>query len=245
MDLYGLIGFPLSHSFSKEYFTKKFESESLLNCRYELFPIASISLFEELILQNPDLKGLNVTIPYKQSVIPFLSDRSNIPAGLDACNCIKFYKGKTYGFNTDILGFERSLMPRLRPHHTSALILGNGGAAAAVKYVFRKNNIAFNIVSRAAGNGAIFTYKDIDEKMISDHTIIVNTTPLGMFPNMETFPEIPYEYVGPAHHFFDLVYNPEKSMFLQKAEEKGATIQNGEEMLILQAEESWNIWQND
>ena len=245
MNLYGLIGFPLSHSFSKKYFTDKFAKEELQDYQYELFPLASIDLVSELIQHNPMLKGLNVTIPYKQSVIPFLNDSSHLPAGLDACNCIKIDGGKTYGFNTDILGFENALLPNLKPYHSKALILGNGGAAAAVKYVLRRNNIAFSMVSRSVNEDTSFSYTDLNERIVSEHTIIINTTPLGMYPYSDTFPDLPYEFIGPMHHLFDLVYNPEKSVFLQKGEEKGASIQNGQEMLILQAEESRKIWQND
>lgn len=245
MNVYGLIGFPLTHSFSKKYFTHKFETEALQDNRYELFPISSISLFDELLQQNPSLLGLNVTIPYKQSVLPFLTDISNIPAGLAACNCIKIHDGKTYGYNTDILGVEKSLLPRLKVHHKNALILGDGGAADAVKFVLTKHHIDFTIVSRTARKETVISYDVLNETIIRTHQIIINTTPLGMFPYQDTCPEIPYDFIGPGHHLFDLVYNPEKSLFLQKGEEKGAGIQNGYEMLIIQAEESWRIWQND
>jgi shikimate dehydrogenase len=243
MELYGLIGYPLGHSFSKKYFTQKFESSGMNDCRYELFSIESISLFGEIIRNNPSLKGLNVTIPYKKAVLAYLDDRSDIPKGLNACNCIKIIDGRTMGYNTDVIGFERSIMARLKPHHNSALILGNGGATEAVKFVFTKNNISYKVVGRKGNTD--FTYDQLNETIIASHTVIVNTTPLGMYPDENTCPEIPYRYINSKHHLFDLVYNPEKTLFLKKGEELGATVQNGYEMLLLQAEESWKIWERD
>ena len=241
MRLFGLIGYPLSHSFSKKYFTEKFEQEEITECRYDLFPIKTIDELPLLVRNNPELEGLNVTIPYKKQVLSFL-DASNIPDGLDACNCINITDGNLVGYNTDVTGFERSLKPLLKSYHKKALVLGNGGATAAVIFVLEKLGISFEIVSRKLHDGSTFTYRDIDKKIIAENTLIVNTTPLGMYPDTEACAEIPYQFISDKHLLFDLVYNPDKSLFLQKGEERGARIKNGEEMLILQAEESWRIW---
>ena len=241
MRLFGLIGYPLSHSFSEKYFTEKFEEEQITECRYSLFPIKTIDELPILLRNNPELEGLNITIPYKKQVLPFL-DASNIPEGLDACNCINITGGKLVGYNTDVTGFEKSLNPLLKSYHKKALVLGNGGATAAVAFVLRKLGISFDIVSRKIHDDSSFTYKDIDKKMIEENSVIINTTPVGLYPNTEACPDIPYEFIGESHLLYDLVYNPAKTLFLQKGEEKGAIIKNGEEMLALQAEESWRIW---
>ena len=241
MRLFGLIGYPLSHSFSKKYFTEKFEQEEISECRYDLFPIKTIDELPLLVRNNPKLEGLNITIPYKKQVLSFL-DASNIPDGLDACNCINITDGNLVGYNTDVTGFERSLKPLLKSYHKKALVLGNGGATAAVIFVLEKLGISFEIVSRKLHDGSTFTYRDIDKKIIAENTLIVNTTPLGMYPDTEACAEIPYQFISDKHLLYDLVYNPEKTLFLKKGEERGAKIKNGEEMLILQAEESWRIW---
>ena len=241
MRQFGLIGYPLSHSFSKQFFTKKFEQEEISECRYDLFPLKSINDLPVLVRNNPDLEGLNITIPFKKQVLSFLDD-SRIPHGLDACNCINISGGKLVGYNTDVTGFEKSLQPLLKSYHKKALVLGNGGATAAVIHVLRKLRIEFDIVSRKKHNGSAFVYKDIDKKLLEESTIIINTTPLGMYPDTDTCPDIPYQFISDKHLLYDLVYNPSKTLFLQKGEEKGATIKNGEEMLKLQAEESWRIW---
>ncbi len=242
LRLFGLIGNPLTHSFSKKYFTDKFEKEGLTDCSYELFPIETIEMLPGLLQSNPELKGINVTIPYKKKVLPFLFSTENIPAELGACNCIDLKNGKLIGYNTDCTGFEKSLIPLLQSFHTNALILGNGGATAAVVFVLQKLGISCSIVSRIIQNGSVLTYKELDKKLINGHTVIINTTPLGLYPNVESCPEIPYEYISKHHLLYDLVYNPVKSVFLKKGEERGAVIKNGEEMLVLQAEESWKIW---
>ena len=242
MHRYGLIGYPLSHSFSKKYFTEKFEREGLSDHRYELFPIASITEIKNILSSNADLLGLNVTIPYKQSVLSYLSDTSAIPAGLQACNCIHIVDGKLIGYNTDVIGFEKCFMPHVKSFQNEALILGNGGATEAVKYVFQKNKIEYKVVSRIMHDGSDLTYNDLDENIIAKYQIIVNTTPLGMYPNVDACPDIPYQAITKDHYLFDLTYNPAKTLFLQKGEEQGATIQNGAQMLVIQAEESWNIW---
>lgn len=242
MRLFGLIGFPLSHSFSKKYFTEKFEEEGLTNCRYELFPIPSIDMLAGILQTHTELEGLNVTVPYKRQVLSFLDSSKNIPAGVDACNCIQIKNGKLIGHNTDVIGFEKSFTPLIKSHHKKALILGNGGATSAVVYVLKKLSIDFIVVSRELHNNSSLTYKDVDEQVLKECNIIINTTPLGMSPNENTCPDIPYQFISDNHLLYDLIYNPAKTLFLQKGEERGAAIKNGEEMLILQAEESWKIW---
>ena len=242
LQLFGLIGNPLSHSFSKNFFTDKFRKEGLTDCRYELFPIESIELLSGLLRSNPDLKGINVTIPYKKKVLPYLFSSENIPVELSACNCIDIKNGNLIGYNTDCIGFEKSLLPLLESNHTAALVLGNGGATAAVVYVLRKLGIECSIVSRTIHNESLLTYNDLDKKLINGHTLIINTTPLGLYPRVDDCPAIPYGFIGSQHLLYDLVYNPVKSLFLKKGEERGAVIKNGEEMLIIQAEESWKIW---
>jgi len=242
MRLFGLIGYPLTHSFSKKYFTKKFEQEGLTDCRYELFPIPAINELPGILNKNPELAGLNVTVPYKKQVLPFLHSSINIPAGVDACNCIDIHDGKLVGYNTDVIGFEKSFTPLLKSHHKKALVLGNGGATAAVVFVLKKLAIDFIIVSRALHNNSSHTYKEIDNLLMKECKIIINTTPLGMSPHENSSPPIPYQFIAEDHLLYDLVYNPAKTIFLQKGEQRGAAIKNGEEMLILQAEESWKIW---
>jgi shikimate dehydrogenase len=175
-------------------------------------------------------------------VLVYLDDRSNLPATLSACNCIKITDGKLSGYNTDIIGFEKSLLPQLKNYHTHALILGNGGAAEAVKFVLNKLNIAFKVVSRKLHEGSDLTYADLDEKIIKEHLLIINTTPLGTFPNVDECAAIPYEYLTTDHFLYDLVYNPNKTLYLQKGEVQGAATKNGYDMLVIQAEESWRIW---
>jgi len=241
MRLFGLIGYPLSHSFSKKYFTDKFESEGIAGCFYELFPLPTIEALPPLLQKYPELEGLNVTIPYKLQVLAYL-DESKIPAGLNACNCINITGGRLTGYNTDVTGFELSLLPLLRSWHKKALVLGNGGATAAVVFVLKKLGIDFDIVSRKKHDHSTLTYRDINKKIIADCYLIINTTPLGMQPDTGSCPDIPYQFITDRHLLYDLVYNPAKTLFLQQGEERGAAIKNGEEMLILQAEESWRIW---
>lgn len=246
MRLFGLIGYPLSHSFSKQYFDEKFKKENLTDCRFENFPISSIDQLKQILeLYKEDLRGLAVTIPYKKSVLDFLNDAEGIPRGLNACNCIKVLKGKLIGYNTDVTGFEKSIKPLLKSLHRKALVLGNGGAAEAVVFVLQKLGIDFKIVSRKIHNGSHLTYSDLNKKIISEHTIIINTTPLGMYPDTDNCPVIPYEFITENHLLYELIYNPEKTLFLKKGEEKRAIIKNGLEMLITQAEENWMIWNSN
>jgi shikimate dehydrogenase len=240
--LFGLIGYPLSHSFSKKYFTEKFAREGIANCAYELFPLTAISELEDLLRANPQLRGLNVTIPYKQQVLPYLHNLDGIPEGMGACNCIRISEGRLYGFNTDTTGFEKSFSPFLQPWHQKALVLGNGGAALAVVHVLKKLDIHYKIVSRQLHEGSALTYADLTPELIAEHTVIINTTPLGTYPNIHECPPIPYGHLTQNHFLYDLVYNPEKTLFLQKGMERGALTHNGYDMLVIQAEESWKIW---
>lgn len=241
MRTYGLIGHPLSHSFSKRYFTEKFEREGISGCRYELFPLPAITDLPKLLEQVTDLCGLNVTIPYKQQVIPYLFEMDEVVRGTGACNCIRIEDGRLYGHNTDVTGFERSLLAGLKAGHDKALVLGTGGAAKAVHYVLKKLGISFREVSRNATRD-VLSYAQLDAGIVREHHLIVNTTPLGMYPDVSACPSIPYEALGPEHYLYDLVYNPARTLFLQKGEERGATVANGAEMLTIQAEESWRIW---
>jgi shikimate dehydrogenase len=238
---FGLIGFPLSHSFSQGYFKEKFEREKIGDAFYENYPIPSIQAFTSLWDADKNLQGLNVTIPYKKEVIPFLQHPSSVVKSINACNCIRKFNGALYGYNTDVIGFENSLLPFLKPHHTHALLLGTGGAAAAVEWVFKKLHITYQIVSRTAGVGCI-SYDQVTPAIMASHTLVINTSPLGMYPNLNQAPELPYAAMGAQHHLFDLIYNPSETLFLQKGAAQGASIQNGLEMLHIQAEKSWEIW---
>jgi shikimate dehydrogenase len=240
MRKFGLIGYPLTHSFSQRYFTEKFEREGIANCVYSNFSIGSIGDLGA-VLADAELCGLNVTIPYKKQVIEFLDASSAVVEAIGACNCIRISGGRRFGFNTDVIGFEQSLVKKLAGHHRSALVLGTGGAAKAVEWVLRRLGIDFLSVSRAAGPGTI-GYADVDAALLDTHELIVNTTPLGMYPNVSVCPPLPYEALTPRHYLFDLVYNPARTLFLEKGEARGAVVENGYAMLVLQAEESWRIW---
>ncbi|HEV8284240.1 MAG TPA: shikimate dehydrogenase [Chitinophagaceae bacterium] len=241
MRLFGLIGYPLTHSFSKSYFAEKFKKEGIEDCKYENFPIASIDDLPRILNENPDLQGLNVTIPYKESILPFLDKKNDLVKQTGACNCIKMVNSKWVGYNTDVIGFERSLLSKLNPENRNALILGTGGAAKAVEFVLRKLGISYKHVSRYPSIKNL-SYEQLTPQLMAKSTLIINTTPLGMFPKITEAPPLPYDLVTKKHLLFDLIYNPEKTLFLKKGEEQGAVIQNGYEMLIYQAEESWKIW---
>lgn len=243
MRLFGLIGYPLTHSFSKNYFAEKFAREGIDDCRYENFQMQNIAELKNTIAQNQDLRGLNVTIPHKESVLNFLSERDHLVQQTGACNCIKIENEKLLGFNTDVIGFEKSLKSKLKSNHVRALILGTGGAAKAVEFVLNKNGIDFVRVSRRAHEKQL-TYPELTPEILESHTLIINTTPIGMYPRIDEMPEIPYEALGPNHFLFDLIYNPATTIFLKKGEEKGTITQNGYDMLVYQAEESWQIWNN-
>lgn len=243
MNKYGLIGFPLSHSFSENYFANKFLREGITDCVYQNFPLQDIQDLYKLIENNPDLKGINVTIPYKERIIPFLTAGNEIVRATGACNCIRVNQTNLLGFNTDVIGFEKSLVTHLKPHHTKALILGEGGAAKAVAYVFEKLGIEYlYLVRKGRSENRRVLFEDVTESLLESHTVIVNSTPLGTYPKIHECPPIKYDVLSPKHYLYDLVYNPAKTLFLQKGEAKGAVVKNGYEMLVLQAEESWKIW---
>lgn len=242
MHLYGLLGYPLTHSFSQRYFTEKFKEMRLTESHaYQNFAIPSIEQFPQLLNEHPFLKGFNVTIPYKKQIIPFLGEMNDAVREMGACNCVQIKDGKLFGYNTDIIGFEQSLQPFLRPSHSHALILGTGGAAAAVAYVLRKIKIPYLFVSRKEADLTI-QYNQVDAAVLKKHTLIINTSPVGQYPDIAASPDMPYESLGPDHHLFDLIYNPETTRFMELGLQQGATVQNGFKMLVLQAEESWRIW---
>ena len=245
MRTFGLIGYPLAHSFSKKYFTEQFEREQEDNCRYELFPLEHVDEITSLILSDQSLRGLNVTIPHKVSVLPYLNEMDDAAEKIGAVNCIAVTRNgaeiSLKGYNTDAYGFEESLKPFLKDYHTKALVLGDGGAARAVKYVLNKLGICYQSVVRTPIAGAIL-YDDLTEEMVRTHKVIINTTPLGTFPQVDASPAIPYQYLTGQHLAYDLVYNPEETQFLQKAKTQGAMVKNGLEMLHLQADRSWHIW---
>jgi len=239
---FGLIGKNIAYSFSKKYFTEKFALGNLSNCTYDNFDIQSIEAFPTIISDNPELKGLNVTIPYKEAVIPYLDQLSDKAAKIGAVNVIRFTKkGNLKGYNSDYYGFMKSLEPLLQPHHQKALILGTGGAAKAVAFALEQLGLLYTFVSREVGANRIH-YDQIKATTFDHYQIIINCTPLGTSPNIEAFPPIPYEYFTHKHIAFDLIYNPEETLFLKKAKQQGAITKNGYEMLVLQAEKAWKTW---
>jgi shikimate dehydrogenase len=244
MKQYGLLGKTLKHSFSRTYFENKFASEHITDCRYDNFELADIDSITQLIAATPDLRGFNITIPYKQEIISFLSQQSDVVKKTGACNCVKVKDEKLSGYNTDVIGFRKTLEAKLQPQHTQALILGSGGASRAVKYALDQLGINYLVVSRHKEFDKI-GYEDLCEDTINRYKLIINTTPMGMFPNVDSDPPIPYEYLTSEHFLYDLVYNPSKTKFLEQGEQRGARTLNGYDMLVLQAEESWKIWNTD
>lgn len=242
MREYGLIGYPLTHSSSKKIFDEKFEQENLFDCRFHLFPIKDVAEVFSLLNTFIYLKGLAVTIPYKETVIPLLDDISGEAKIIGAVNCIKINNGKLSGFNTDVVGFEKSFAPLIPAQAKKALILGTGGAAKAVEFVLQKLHINYLLVSRSKTNHNTIRYSDLTQEHITDYSIIINASPCGMSPQKNDAPPIPYEYLSADNYLYDLVYKPAKTLFLQKGEERGAVIKNGEDMLLIQAEENWRIW---
>jgi shikimate dehydrogenase len=240
--IFGLVGKNLTHSFSKQYFTARFEKDHLDAYSYQNFDLADIGQFPEIIKNNPNLSGLNVTIPYKEAVIPYLHKLSKKAAKIGAVNTIRFTKsGQLKGYNTDCYGFEKSLYPLLQSHHKKALILGTGGASKAVAFALEELDILYTFVSREPAGNTI-GYDRINETTFDNFQIVINCTPLGMSPDTDAFPPLPYDHFTSKHIAYDLIYNPEETLFLQKAREHGAVIKNGLEMLILQAEKAWKIW---
>jgi len=244
LKLYGLIGYPLGHSFSASYFADKFSREGI-DAEYRNFPLEDISSFEELVEQEPGLQGLNVTVPYKQKIIPFLQSLSDSAEEVGAVNTVSFFrKGGALalkGDNTDVIGFRRSLEENLDSHHRAALVLGSGGSSKAVCKVLEKIGLEYTLVSRKRGEDRI-TYSDLDEEKIQRYPVIINTTPLGMYPQIDSYPDIPYEHLNSKHLLFDLVYNPALTRFLEKGKKQGSLYVNGYDMLVYQAEASWEIW---
>jgi shikimate dehydrogenase len=242
MRRYGLIGYPLSHSFSQPFFADKFEREGIRDCVYANYPLREIGELTS-VLKDPELCGLNVTIPYKQQVIPFLSELTPVVEAIGACNCVRVLDGRLIGYNTDVVGFERSLVPNLKPYHREALVLGTGGASRAVEYVLRKLGIGYRMVSRRPRpDTGDLGYEDVDERVVAEALLIINTTPVGMYPHVDECPPLPYVTLTSRHYLYDLIYNPKQTLFLQRGAERGAAVENGYEMLIMQAEESWRIW---
>lgn len=239
--LFGLIGYPLEHSFSKDYFSNKFQSQNI-DAAYELFPLKSIDELPGLLKNHSSLEGLNVTIPYKQRVIPYLQELDAAAEEIGAVNTIVI-GSKLKGYNTDYLGFKESVEPLLKPRHNKALILGTGGAAKAVEYAFGLLGIETTSISRSAVRG--IPYRQLTPEVVKGHTVIVNATPAGMYPETDDCPLIPYEAITEHHLLYDLIYNPKDTLFLRKGRARAATTKNGLEMLRLQAEESWKIWRNN
>lgn len=239
---FGLVGKDISYSFSKGYFTDKFSDLGLKGYSYENFDLQQIEEFPGLIKSNPDLKGLNVTIPYKQKVISYLNELDAQAEKIGAVNTIKFEGNRLIGFNTDAHGFRKSIEPFLKPHHTKALILGSGGASKAIAFVLGQFNIDVTYVSRNPDTTQI-GYADLNRSVMDTHSILVNCTPLGTHPNVDEKPDIPYSEITDRHLLFDLIYNPPKTAFLKEGERQGADIANGLRMLQFQADRAWEIWQ--
>jgi shikimate dehydrogenase len=246
MQTYGLIGYPLEHSFSQKYFTDKFKNEGLSQCRYLNYPLERIELIEEIIDRDNTLVGLNVTIPFKQQVLSYLDEQDEISKKIGAVNTVKIERAgekiRLKGYNTDAYGFYHSLQPHLRKKHDSALILGTGGSSRAVAYALDELGIHYIYVSRNPREKSQLSYMDLCGPVLYNFQIIVNTSPVGMFPDVNNAPDIPYDFITKDHILFDLIYNPGETLFLKEGKEKGAQIINGLRMLHLQAERSWEIW---
>jgi shikimate dehydrogenase len=245
MRQYGLIGFPLTHSFSKRFFTQYFADHSI-DAEYLNFEISDISMLPTVLKEHPNLVGFNVTIPYKEAVIPYLDSCDAKAAAIKAVNTVKIERadGKISlkGFNTDLIGFRNSILPLLKQHHKKALVLGTGGASKAIVATLNDLSVSTQLVSREAKAGRSISYGQLTKTVMQEYSVVVNTTPLGTYPKTEIFPEIPYEYLTDKHLLFDLVYNPGVTQFLQKGADHGAVTKNGSDMLELQALAAWEIW---
>jgi len=241
MRFYGLIGYPLGHSFSVPYFRNKFEKEGIEDALYSAFPLPSVEDFPILLKKERGLVGLNVTIPYKESIIPYLSELDETAKAIGAVNTLLIKDKGIKGYNTDCIGFEKSLLPLLAGKPYNALILGTGGAAKAVAFVLNKLGCSFRYISRNPQPGE-WAYGDLNQEIIKENQLIINCSPMGMHPHIESFPEIPYEFLNADSILYDLIYNPEETIFLKKGKEAGAKTKNGLEMLYLQAEAAWSIW---
>lgn len=243
MNTLGLVGKNISYSFSNSYFKQKFEDLKITDTTYQNFDIQDISEFPNIFKDHPNVKGLNVTIPYKEQVIPYLHKLNSRAKKIGAVNTIKITKkGKLIGYNTDYYGFKKSLEPHLLSYHDKALILGTGGASKAIAYALKKLKIKFQYVSRNPKNNSTISYESLNNDIIDAHKIIINCSPVGTFPNIHECPDIPYQAIGREHILFDLIYNPEETRFLKHGRERKATTINGLNMLILQAEKAWDIW---
>ncbi|SIQ81609.1 shikimate dehydrogenase family protein [Maribacter ulvicola] len=238
---YGLIGKDISYSFSRGYFKKKFEVMALDYCHYQNFDLQSISEFPTIFENTENVMGLNITIPYKEEVMAFLDDLDLAAKKIGAVNTIKFTDNGLVGFNTDAYGFEKSIEPYLKEHHKKALILGTGGASKAIAFVLDELGINFSFVSRSGKNNG-YTYNELTDGIIAEHTLIINCSPVGTFPNIKEKPAIPYSKIGTEHLLFDLIYNPEETAFLAAGKANGAAVCNGHRMLEFQAEKAWEIW---
>lgn len=243
MKTYGLIGYRLSHSFSKKYFSEKFSKENITDCVYENFPLDTIKEFTTLLQTTPNLQGCNVTIPYKQEIIQYLDELDPAAKEIGAVNVVKILSdGKLKGYNSDYYGFKISLQKFIPANRSlRALVLGTGGAAKAVVVALKDLGIPYQYVSRSKG-ADIISYDEVDEKILKQYSIIINTSPLGMYPDVDSSPDIPYQFLTDKHYLYDLVYNPEITAFMRKGKEYGAHAVNGLEMLIGQAEKAWEIW---
>lgn len=245
MKKYGLIGYPLGHSFSKNFFNEKFASENI-DAQYVNFEIPAIEDFPKIVATNPELYGLNVTIPYKEKVISYLDQVDPVAASIGAVNVIKIEraKGKTHltGYNSDVIGFTRSIESLLESYHKKALILGTGGSSKAVRYGLKQLGLETLFVSRSRHNDQTITYAEITPEIMEEYKVIVNCTPVGMYPQADQCPDIPYECLTPRHLLYDLLYNPDVTLFMKKGSDRGAVVKNGLEMLLLQAFASWEIW---
>ena len=242
MRWFGLIGYPLTHSFSQKYFTEKFKREGI-DAEYHLWEYPKIEGFGSLIAWNPQIEGFNVTIPHKESIIKFIGSLDDTARTVGAVNTVKITGNAMTGYNTDVHGFRQSIKPFLEMHHERALILGTGGGAKAVHYVLSQIGIDCYFVTRNAnGKEKHFNYEDVNRYVIEAFPLIVNTTPLGMYPNIDNFPPIPYEHIGSRHLLYDLIYNPAETQFIQKGKAQGAVTMNGLSMLYSQAEKAWEIW---
>lgn len=240
-EQYGLIGRNISYSFSQKYFSKKFNKEGLNNCSYINFDLKEITDFSGIFKSDVNIKGLNITIPYKEAILPHLDKLNSKAKRIGAVNTIRITKkGKLKGYNTDEYGFRKSLDPYLKTHHKKALILGTGGASKAIAFALKKLQIQYQFVSR--NTNGIYNYDSLTPEIIAAHNLIINCTPLGTFPNIEACPNIPYEAITDQHLLYDLIYNPEETTFLKKGKTQGATTVNGLRMLELQAEKAWRIW---
>ncbi len=240
MDKYGIIGYPLGHSFSRAFFTEKFQREHI-DAEYVNFEIPSADMLPGIVQANPNLRGLNVTLPHKEAVIPMLDELSDEAKEIGAVNVIRVRDGRLKGFNSDIIGFMDSIRPLLKPWHQHALVLGTGGASRAIRVGLQRLGIQWTYVSRTPAPGRL-TYADLTSELMEHYQVIVNCSPAGMFPRVDACPDIPYQLLTGRHLLYDLVYNPQETLFLKRGAERGAAVKNGLEMLHLQALASWRFW---